>query len=107
MVVFLFLSTVLYFNTIFDYDITMQYINNCLGDSILVGSAYNMMGVEPIFSFTYFQLVTSIISQIRSGSVSCYTSLNFRCTFCAVCGRVLPHLMMGKTIPEKTYQRRI
>ena len=55
MVLFLFLSTILYFETIFDYDNTMQDIDNCLGDSILVGSEYKMMGVEPLLGLVTFK----------------------------------------------------
>ena len=54
---FSFPSTILYFKTVFDYDATMQDIDNWLVDSILVGSAYNMIGLEPLFGFIYFQLV--------------------------------------------------
>ena len=107
MVLFLFLSNILYFKTRFYHDVTMQHIDNCLVDSILVGSEYKMMGVEPLFRFSYFQVVTSIMIQIRSGSVSCYTSLYVCCTFCDVGGTVLPHFLMGDTVPERTYQRRI
>ena len=57
MVLFSFLSNILYFETRFDYENNMQDINNWLGDSILVGSAYNMIGVEPLFRFRYFQVV--------------------------------------------------
>ena len=35
----------------------LQDIYKCLGDSIRVGYAYKMMGVEPIFRFSYFQVV--------------------------------------------------
>ena len=45
MVMFLCLSTILYFENIFDYDDTMQDINNWLGDSILIGLAYKMIVV--------------------------------------------------------------
>ena len=107
MVLFSFLSTILYFDTRFDYDFTMQDIDTCLEDSILVGYAYKMMGVEPLFRFSYFQVVTSIMSQIRSGSFSCYMSLYVCCKFCAVGGTVLPRLLMGDTGPERTYHRSI
>ena len=107
MVLFSCLSTILYFETIFDYDVTMQDINNCLGDYILLVSAYKMMGVDTIFRFSYFQVVMSITSQIRFGYVYCYTSLYVCCTFCAVGGTVLPHLLMFETVTERTYQRRI
>ena len=49
------LSTILYFETIFDYDDTMNDINNRLGDSILVGSAYKMIGVEPLLGLVTFK----------------------------------------------------
>ena len=107
MVFFSFFSTILYFETGFDYDVTMQDIDKRLGDSILVCYVYKIMGVELLFSFSYFQVVTSIMSQIRSGYVSCYTSIYVCCTFCAVGVIVLPHLLMGKTLPERTYQIRI
>ena len=107
MVFFLFLSTILYFDTRFDYDFTMQDIDTCLEDSILVGYAYKMMGVEPLFRFSYFQVVTSIMSQIRSGSVSYYTSLYVCCTFCAVGDILLHHLLMGETVTERIYHHRI
>ena len=58
MVLFSFLSNILYFETRFDYSNTMQDIDNCLGDYRIVGSAYKMMGVEPIFRFSYFQVVS-------------------------------------------------
>ena len=58
MVLFSFLSTILYFETIFDYDNTMQDIDNWLVDSILVGSSYKMVGIEPLFRFSYFQVVS-------------------------------------------------
>ena len=45
MVMFLCLSTILYFENIFDYDDTMQDINNWLGDSILIGLAYKIIVV--------------------------------------------------------------
>ena len=61
MVLFSFISTILYFDTRLYYDVTMQDINNCLGYSILVGSTYNMIRVEPLFRFSYFQVVTSIM----------------------------------------------
>ena len=70
MLFFSFLLTILSFDTIFDYDITMQDIDTCLGDSILVVSVYEVMGVEYLFTFSYFQAVTSIMSHIRYGSVS-------------------------------------
>ena len=80
----------------------MQDINNWLGDYILVGSAYKMIGVEPLFRFSYFQVVSLITSQIRSGSVSCYMSFYVCCTFCAVGGKVLPNLLMRETVPVRT-----
>ena len=43
MVLFSFLSTILYFETRFDYEDTMQDIDNWLGDSILIGSVYKMI----------------------------------------------------------------
>ena len=52
------LSTILYFDTIFDFNDTMQDIDNCLGDYIIVVSAYKMMGVERLFRFSYFQVVS-------------------------------------------------
>ena len=58
MVLFSFLSTIFCFETRFDYGNTMQDIDKWLGDYRLVGSAYNMIGVEPIFRFSYFQLVS-------------------------------------------------
>ena len=58
MVLFLFLSTSIYLDTRFDYDDTMQDIDKWLGDSILVGSAYKMIQVEPLFRFSYFQVVS-------------------------------------------------
>ena len=58
MMFFSFLSTILYLETSFDYDDTMQDIDNWLGDSILIGPAYNMIGVEPLFRFSYFQVVS-------------------------------------------------
>ena len=45
------------------------------------------------------------MSHIRSGYVSCYTSLYVCCTFCAVGATVLTHLLMSKTVPERTCQR--
>ena len=54
MVLFSFLSAIICFNTIFDYEDTMQDIDNWLGDYILVGSTYDMRGVEPVFRFIYF-----------------------------------------------------
>ena len=107
MVLFLFLSNILYFYNRFYFAITLQDIDNCLGDSILLGSVYKMMGVEPLFRFIYFQVVTSILSQIRSCSVSCYMWLYVCSTFFAVVGTVLPHLLMGKNVPERMYQHRI
>ena len=68
----------------------------------MVGSAYKMIGVEPLFRLSYFQLVSLIMIQIRSGSVSSYTSPYVCCTFCAVGGTVLPHLLLGETFPENT-----
>ena len=35
----------------------MQHIDNCLKYSIVVGSEYKMMGVEYLFSFSYFQVL--------------------------------------------------
>ena len=35
----------------------VQSVDNWLVDSILVGSAYMMIGVETIFRFSYFQVV--------------------------------------------------
>ena len=58
MVLLLFISTILYFETSFDYDDTMQDIDNWFGYSILVGSAYKMIGVEHLFRFSYFQLLS-------------------------------------------------
>ena len=52
MMLFLFFLTIIYFENIFDFDYTMQDIDNWLGYSILVGFAYKMMGVEPIFRFS-------------------------------------------------------
>ena len=49
MVFFSFISTILYFETIFDYAVTMPDIDNCLGDSVLVGSSYKMMGGRTYF----------------------------------------------------------
>ena len=57
MVLFLFLSDILYFKTRFNYEYAMQYIDTWLEYSILVGSAYKMIGVEPLFRFRYFQVV--------------------------------------------------
>ena len=54
MMFFSFLSTILYLETSFDYDDTMQDIDNWLGDSILVGSAYKMIGVEPLLGLVTF-----------------------------------------------------
>ena len=105
MVLFLIISTILSFETRFGIHNTMQYIDNWLGDSILVGSAYKIIWVEPLFRLSYFQLVSLIMIQIRSGSVSSYTSPYVCCTFCAVGGTVLPHLLMGNTVPERTCQR--
>ena len=96
---FCFLSNIIYFETIFDYDVTMKNIDNCLRDSILVGFSHNIMEVEPLFRCSYFQVVTSIMRHIRSGRVSCYTSLYVCCTFCDVGGTVLPHLLMGENVP--------
>ena len=38
--------------------ISLQDIDNWLGDFILVGSAHKMIGVENIFMFGYFQVVS-------------------------------------------------
>ena len=61
-----------------------------------------MMGVEPLFRLSYFQVVSWIMIQIRSGSVSCCMSLHICCTFCAVGVTVLNHLLLDKTVPEKS-----
>ena len=55
----LFLSTIIYLETIFDYDDTMQDINNWVGDSILIGYAYKMTvdRGRTSFRFSYFQVV--------------------------------------------------
>ena len=60
MVLFLFLSTILYFETIFDYDDTIQDIDNWLVDSILIGSAYKITfyRVRTSFRFSYFHIVS-------------------------------------------------
>ena len=56
----LFLSTIIYLETIFDYDDTMQDINNWVGDSILIGYAYKMTfdRGRTYFRFICFQLVS-------------------------------------------------
>ena len=53
-VLFLFLLTILYFETRFDYEDNMQDINNWLGYSILVCSAYKIIGVEPFLGLVTF-----------------------------------------------------
>ena len=60
MVLFSFLSTILYFDTRFDYDDTMQDIDNWLGYSILIDSAYDMTvdRGRTYFRFICFQLVS-------------------------------------------------
>ena len=60
MALLLFLSTIIYLETIFDYDDTMQDINNWVGDSILIGYAYNMTvdRGRTSFRFSYFQVVS-------------------------------------------------
>ena len=57
---FSFLSNILYFETIFDYDNTMQDINNWLGYSLLIGSAYKILidRGRTSFRLTYFQGVS-------------------------------------------------
>ena len=57
MVLFLFLSTTLLFETEFDYGNTMQYIDYWLGDCILIGSAYNiqLIGIEPFLGLVTFK----------------------------------------------------
>ena len=59
MVLFLFISTILYFETRFYYDDTMQDINNWLVDSILIGSSYKVTIdiARASFRFSYFQVV--------------------------------------------------
>ena len=84
---------------------SLQDIDNWLGYSILVGSAYKIIGVWPLFRFSDFQVVLWILRQNWSGSVSCYTSIYVCCTFCAVGGTVFPQLLMGENVPEKTCQR--
>ena len=60
MVLFLFLSTILYFKTISDYDNTIQDIDNMLRDSILIGPSYKMTFDSSItsFMFNYFQVLS-------------------------------------------------
>ena len=53
MVLFSFLSTILYFETSFDYDDNMQDIDNWLGDFILVCYAYKIIGVC-LVTFNYY-----------------------------------------------------
>ena len=60
MVLFLFLSTILYLDTRFDYDDNMQDIDKWLVDYILIGSAYNITVYRDrnSFRFSYFQVVS-------------------------------------------------
>ena len=60
MVLFLFLSTIFYFETRFDYDDNMQDTDNWLEDFILIGSAYKMTidRGRTSFRFSSFQVVS-------------------------------------------------
>ena len=60
MVLFSFLSNILYFETIFDYDDTMKDTDNWLGDSILIGYAYKISidTGRTYFRFSYFLVVS-------------------------------------------------
>ena len=59
MVLFLFLSTILYLDTRFDYDDNMQDIDKWLVDNILICSANNITVYmdRNSFRFSYFQVV--------------------------------------------------